>query len=184
MPLKKRLEPIVLENRRILFRNFAGEEGRFNAKGDRNFNVVLDASEAVLLQDDGWNVKYLKPREEGDDLLARLEVAVHFGKNPPRIILITSKGKTPLEEDMVGLLDWVEIANVDMIIRPYSWDVNGRQGVKAYLKSIYVTIREDELERKYSDVPDYPLPDSAQSAIQMSSEILSIERGNEDAAPF
>lgn len=149
-----RLQPVVLENRRILFRNFEGLEGRFNAKGNRNFNVILEPEEAQAMAEDGWNIKYLQPREEGDEPLPRLEVTVKFGKIPPRIILITSKGKTQLDEDMVKILDWAEIENVDMIVRPYEWDVNGKTGVKAYLKSIYVTIREDELEKKYMDVPD------------------------------
>jgi hypothetical protein len=148
------LQSVVLEGRRILFRNFSGEEGRFNAKGQRNFNVLLEQAEAEAMLEDGWNVKWLQPREEGDDPQPRIEVSVHFGKNPPRIILITSRGKTPLDESMISLLDWAEIENVDMIIRPYQWDVNGKTGVKAYLKSIYVTIREDELEKKYLDVPD------------------------------
>jgi hypothetical protein len=149
-----RLNPVVLENRRILFRNFSGEEGRFNAAGQRNFNVLLQDEEAVLMLEDGWNVKYLQPREEDEPPQPRLEVSVHFGKNPPKIMLITSRGKTSLDESMVSLLDWAEIENVDMIVRPYEWEVNGRTGVKAYLKSIYVTIREDELEKKYYDVPD------------------------------
>jgi hypothetical protein len=149
-----RLQPVVLEGRRILFRNFAGEEGRFNAKGNRNFNVVLEPEEAEAMLKDGWKVKYLQPREEEDQPLPRLEVTVKFGKIPPRIILITSRGKTALDEDMVKLLDWAEIENVDLIVRPYEWTVNEKSGVKAYLKSIYVTIREDELEKKYMDVPD------------------------------
>lgn len=160
-----RLQPVVLEGRRILFRNFEGLEGRFNAKGNRNFNVVLEPEEAEAMLKDGWNIKYLQPREDGDEPLPRLEVTVKFGKIPPRIILITSKGKTQLDEDMVKILDWAEIENVDMIVRPYEWDVNGKTGVKAYLKSIYVTIREDELEKKYMDVPD-----SAADAIIASRE--------------
>ena len=154
MAEERQLQPVVLEGRRILFRNFSGEEGRFNARGQRNFNVLLEDEEAEAMLADGWNVKYLQPREEGDKPQARLEVSVHFGRNPPRIILITSRGKTPLDESMVSLLDWADIENVDMIVRPYEWEVNGRRGVKAYLKSIYVTIREDALELKYLDVPD------------------------------
>jgi hypothetical protein len=162
---KQQLQPVILEDRRILFRNFSGEEGRFNAKGQRNFNVLLGDEEAKAMLKDGWNVKYLQPREEGDEPQPRLEVSVHYGKNPPRVVMITSRGKTPLDESMVGVLDWAEIVNVDMIIRPYQWEVNGRTGVKAYVKSIYVTIREDELERKYLDVPD-----SAAAAIMQHDE--------------
>jgi hypothetical protein len=165
MAKERSLGPVVLEGRRILFRNFSGEEGRFNAKGARNFNVLLEHEEAELMLKDGWNVKYLQPREEGDEPQPRLEVSVKFGKNPPRIILITSRGKTPLDESMVSLLDWADIENVDMIVRPYEWEVSGRTGVKAYLKSIYVTIREDELELKYLDVPD-----SASAAIMSHNE--------------
>ena len=161
--MPEQLQPVVLEGRRILFRNFSGEEGRYNAAGKRNFNVLLEPAEAAAMEADGWNVKYLRAKEEGEEDQPRLEVSVHFGKNPPRIVLITSRGKTPLDESMVSLLDWADIINVDMIIRPYTWDVNGRTGVKAYLKSIYVTIREDELELKYNDVPD--VPDSAASAM-------------------
>jgi hypothetical protein len=150
----KVLQPVVLEDCRIIFRNFSGEEGRYNAKGQRNFNVLLGDEEATRMLADGWNVKYLQPREEGEDPQPRLEVSVHFGKNPPRIVLITSRGKTPLDESMVNLLDYAEITNVDMIIRPYAWEVSDRTGIKAYLKSIYVTIREDALEKKYLDVPD------------------------------
>lgn len=160
-----RLQPVVLEDRRILFRNFAGEEGRYNAKGKRNFNVLLEDAEAEAMLKDGWNVKYLQPRDEGDAPQPRLEVSVHYGKNPPRIILITSKGKTQLDESMVSLLDWADIVTVDMIIRPYEWEVSGKTGVKAYLKALYATIREDELELKYIDVPD-----SAAAAIMQHEE--------------
>lgn len=154
----QRLEPVVLEGKRIVFRNFAGAVGRFNAEGDRNFNVLLDDEEAERMIADGWNIKWLQPREEGDKPQARLDVAVSYKEKtrPPRIVLLTSRGKTSLDEDRIGLLDWADIVNVDLILNPYHWSIaaSGKSGIKAYLKSLYVTIREDELELKYMDVPD------------------------------
>lgn len=152
---------VVMEDVRIIFRNFAGKEGTFNRAGDRNFNVILEPDVAEAMAADGWNVKYLKPREEGDEPTPRLEVAVSFKqRRPPRIVMITSRGRTNLGEDEVNILDWADIKKVDLIVRPYQWEVNGKSGIKAYLQSIFVTIEEDELELKYADVPD-----SAQNAI-------------------
>ena len=37
-------------------------------------------------------------------------------------------------------------SNVDIIIRPYEWAPGA---IKAYVKTMYVTIEEDELEQKY-----------------------------------
>lgn len=145
---------VTIENARIIFRNFSGKEDRYNRAGDRNFCVVLTEEVAEDLVKDGWNVNWLEPREEGDDRQAFLKVTVKFGKNPPRIMVVTERGKKSLDEDGVNLLDWAEISNVDLIIRPYDWDINGKTGRTAYLNSIYVTIEEDPLEAKYFEVPE------------------------------
>jgi hypothetical protein len=146
--------PIVIEGARILFRNFAGEESLYNTKGRRNFAVCIPDDMANAMLADGWNIKWLTPREEGDLPQAIIKVTVRFGKNPPRVMLVTSKGRTALDESTAQVLDFAQISNVDLIIRPYEWDINGKQGIAAYLKSIYVTIIEDELELKYRDVPE------------------------------
>lgn len=145
---------IRIEGARIGFRNFSGEEGRFNPKGRRNFCVFLEEDIAKDMEKEGWNVKWLQPREEGDEPQAYLQVKVVFGKIPPKIVLVTGRGKTRLDEDTVNILDWAEIQNVDLVIRPYNWEVNGSTGVSAYIKTMYVTLREDEFESKYYDVPD------------------------------
>lgn len=145
---------IRIEGARIGFRNFSGEEGRFNPKGRRNFCVFLEEDIAKDMEKEGWNVKWLQPREEGDELQAYLQVKVVFGKIPPKIVLVTMRGKTRLDEDTVNILDWAEIQNVDLVIRPYNWEVNGNTGVSAYIKTMYVTLKEDEFESKYYDVPD------------------------------
>jgi hypothetical protein len=149
---------VMMEGVRIIFRNFSGKEGQYNREGDRNFAVLIDNDVANAMSEDGWNVKWLKPREtdeEGTEPQAYLPVSVNFRGRPPRIVLITSRGRSNIDEHSVETLDWVDILNVDLIVRPYEWTVNGKSGIKAYLQSIYVTIEEDPLEAKYSDL-DHP----------------------------
>jgi len=146
---------IIIENARIIFRNFSGKEGKYNPKDTKNFCVVLDHETASSLKSDGWNIRELKPRDEQDDSQAYLPVAVSFDSRfPPKVIMVTSRGKTALDDDTIKMLDWADIDNLDLIIRPYNWETNGGKGVKAYLKSMYVTITEDEFEQKYMDAPE------------------------------
>jgi len=147
---------VVLEGVRIVFRNFAGKEGQYNREGDRNFGVLLDEDVATAMAKDGWNVKWLKAREEDESEQAYLSVTVGYKGRPPRVAMITSRGRTALSEDEIEVLDWVDIENVDLIVRPYEWVVNGKTGIKAYLKSIFVKINEDALELKYADLDQLP----------------------------
>ena len=145
---------LTIENARLIFRNFSGKEGKFNPAGRRNFCVILEDDALVkALIKDGWNVRTLKPREEGDPEQPYLQVAVRFDNFPPKIVLVTSNGKTTLEESEVSMLDWADISNVDLIINPYAYDFNGKTGIKGYLKTAYITIEEDEFEKKYADAP-------------------------------
>lgn len=143
---------VLMEGVRIIFRNFAGKEGQYNREGDRNFAVLIDDKVAADMDADGWNVKWLNPRseEEGEERQAYLPVSVNFKGRPPRIVLITSRGRSNLDESSIEMLDWADIINVDLIVRPYEWTVNDKSGIKAYLQSIYVTIEEDPLEQKYN----------------------------------
>jgi hypothetical protein len=143
---------VLMEGVQIIFRNFSGKEGQYNREGDRNFAVLLDEKVATAMAEDNWNVKWLKPRSEDEEESpqAYLPVSVNFKGRPPRIVLITSRGRTNLDESSIEMLDWADIVNVDLIVRPYEWTVNNKSGIKAYLQSIYVTIDEDPLEQKYS----------------------------------
>lgn len=148
---------ILLDDCRIIFRNFKGVEGPFNREGDRNFAVILEDDKIVkMLIEDGWNVKYLKPREEGDEPTPYLQVSVNFKKKPPRIFMVTSRNRTKLGEDEVEILDDADIIKTDLIICPYHWNVSGNTGIKAYLQSLFVTIEEDALERRYAELDDLP----------------------------
>jgi hypothetical protein len=147
---------VLMEGVRIIFRNFAGKEGQYNREGDRNFGVILPDDVAQQMLEDGWNVKYLKPREDDDAEEGEtpwLSVSVNFDKGkPPKVMLVTDRGRTALDANTVDMLDWADITNVDLIVRPYTWEVSGRSGIKAYLQSMYVTIEEDALERKYAEM--------------------------------
>lgn len=170
--IEHNLKPVVLEDAKLIFRNFSGKEGQYNREGDRNFGVLLDDKLADAMERDGWNIKRLRPREEGDSPQAWIPVAVRLsGPRPPRCVLITSGGRTQLGEDDVNILDWAEIKTVDLIIRPREWELNGRSGIKAYLKSIFVTIEEDPLELKYADMGD-----SAQNCIGDECELPLFDR--------
>lgn len=147
---------LSIENAQIIFRNFSGKESRYNPPGKRNFCVFLDDDLAHQLEKDGWHIRWLKPRDEEEDPRAYMQVAVSYANFPPKIVLVTSHGKTVLDEESVGALDWAEIDTIDLVIRPYNWEANGNTGVKAYLKNMYVTIVEDEFEKKYRDVPENP----------------------------
>ena len=154
----KQTSTIMIENARLIFKNFSGEESKFNRGGNKNFCVVLDPEMARDLEDEGWNVKYLRPREEGEEPTPYLQVTVAYGNIPPKVLMIAGRNKTPLDSFSVGSLDYAEIKNVDLIIRPYHWEVNGKQGIKAYLKTMYVEIEQDAFASKYDFDEDEEVP--------------------------
>lgn len=145
---------VPIEDAHIMFRNFSGNQTQFNPAGRRNFCVELTPELADDLEADGWNIKRREPREEGDSEFCYIQVSVSFDNIQPNIWLVTSRNKTRLNSNTVGMLDYADIDRVDLVIRPYNWEVSGRTGVKAYLKNMYVTIVEDEFDERYADIPD------------------------------
>ena len=168
--MNKVSDNLVLENCRVIFRNFSGAAGKYNREGDRSFCAVLDEEQARRISADGWNVRTLPPREEGDEPLYYLPVKVKYKCVPnltieetykrginPGLFIVTRRRKTLLDEQTVGQLDHADIRTADLIIRPYNWEVNGKTGVSAYIKTMYVTIDEDEFADKYEfDDEDIP----------------------------
>lgn len=143
---------VTIENAKLIFLNFSGRGGPYNDPGDRNFAIELPEDEAAELANRGWNVKQQKPREdaEGEEGRLYLPVSVKYNKKPPRVVMISSTGRQALTEDTIDVVDQVEIEQADVVLNPFPWEVNGKKGIKAYLKTMFVTIAEDDLERKYA----------------------------------
>ena len=142
---------LQLDDARIIFKNFEGRGDKFNREGDRNFSLLIeDENTANALIKEGWNVKIKPGREEGDDPFMRLPVKVKFTDYGPNVYLVTGNRRNELDEESIGCLDNIEIESVDMDIRPYDWEVNGRTGRTAYLQSMEVVQRIDRFAARYS----------------------------------
>lgn len=142
---------IFLENvpgSSIHFANFSGiERPPFNPKGKRNFAVdILDEELAKQLFNDGWNVKFSEPDEDGVAYPPRLTVQISYKNESlqPKVMMEQAGNKVYLNEETIGDLDNMEIINVKAIeIRPYNWEVNGNTGVTAYLDKMRVEVARD-----------------------------------------
>ena len=145
---------LQIDDARIIYRNFAGRGDKYNREGDRNFAVVIpDEEMAKELTDRGWNVKIKPPREDGDTPFMFLPVKVKFNDRGPNVYLKTGNVQNKLDEESVGLLDNIDIIGVDLDIRPFDWDVNGKQGRTAYLQSIRVI---QDVDRFAGDDGNFP----------------------------
>ena len=149
---------LQIDDARIIFRNFRGEGGRFNKEGDRNFAVVIPNQEMAesLLNDTnqygaGWNVKIKAPSEEGDDPLIYLPVKVKFNNRGPVIYLESGSNRIRLTEDTVSMLDEIDILSVDMDIRPYDDEINGKPFRSAYLQSMLVRQEIDRFAARFAE---------------------------------
>lgn len=160
MSEKRFIKNVTIEGARIGKRNFAGREEQYNAAGHRYFLLYLNNDLAKMMEDDGWNIKYLKPRDEEEEARPFISVSVAFGKVPPKIVLVSNGIQTQLTADNISILDNAELENVDLVIRPYIWEMGTKSGVKAYVKTLYATLSAGDFAGKYGQM-SMPLESSA-----------------------
>ncbi len=153
---------LQIDNASICFKNFRGEGGKFNKEGDRNFALIIpDEEMAEALQNDtnqygaSWNVKIKPPREEGDTPFIYLPVKVKFNDKGPMVYLQSGRNRIKLDQDSISMLDDIDIASVDLDIRPYDNEINGRPFRAAYLQSMCVTQDIDRFAERFAS-EEYP----------------------------
>lgn len=158
MKIEENGNVLQIEDARIIYRNFSGVAGKYNREGDRNFAIVIPDQELCdMLLKQGWNVKIKPPRDEGDSPFMYLPVKVKFNDRGPGIYINTASGDLKrLSEEDVSCLDNIDISSVDLDIRPYDWEVNGKTGRTAYLQGMQVTQNIDRFAARYADMHREP----------------------------
>jgi hypothetical protein len=152
MRIKFRGNILEIEDARIIYRNFSGAPSKFNREGDRNFAVIIPNEEIKdELVEAGWNVKIKPPREDFDEPFMFMPIKVVFNNRGPAAYVRSGDSVTRLNEETIDMLDEIDISSVDMDIRPYDWEVNGRTGRSAYLQAINVTQNVDRFGARYSE---------------------------------
>lgn len=151
---------LQIDDAKLIFRNFSGEANKFNREGDRNFAIIIEDREtADALANEGWNVKIKPPRDTDEEPFMYMSVKVKFNGRGPHIHLTTNDVTNKLDEDSICCLDHIYIAKADMDIAPFDWDVNGKTGRAAYLRSMHVVQEvEDRFAERFNqnDSDDYP----------------------------
>ena len=135
---------VQVDDARIIYRNFSGRGDKFNREGDRNFSLLIPDQElADILVNEGFNVKIKPPRDEDDTPFMHLPIKVKFNDRGPNVYLQSGSNRVKLDEDSISCLDNVDIIGVDLDIRPFDWEVNGKTGRTAYLQSMCVVQEVD-----------------------------------------
>ena len=144
---------LQIEDAKLIYKNFRGEGSKFNREGDRNFSVIIPSDDIKdELVEAGWNVKIKEPRDGYEDPFMFLPVKIKFNNRGPAVYVI-SGNSTPmkLNEDNIEMLDEIDIASVNLDLRPYEWDVNGKKGITAYLQAMEVIQNIDRFGAKYAE---------------------------------
>lgn len=165
---------IILEDVQFMFKpNFAGRQEKYNREGDRYFNVVVNPEDADILQQYGVNVKVWEPKAKDAEMEKKIaenpdmyepqcyfKVRVYTQFSVPSVAIIYDDGETPIDapinpsqrtyfnEDQLGLIDEMEIALCDMVIRRREPSEDGTYA-RLDLKSAYIRVAANPLERKY-----------------------------------
>lgn len=147
------IEDIEIENANVKwgFSHFDGKADTFNDEGDHNFTLVIPEEHAKQLMDEGWNIRTLEGREEGDPPEYTLKVKISYRFEAPKVYIIKGKRKFRADESDLQDIKRTTCEQLDVIITPSRW-VHGRDtGITAYVKEMYAKVKESRFSAHYSD---------------------------------
>lgn len=155
-------EILEIENAKLMggrFKNFSGAKTEYNREGDRYINIKLPEEMVEPLENAGWTIKTLKPKEEGDAPVRYINVKIRYksqgGKKDPKIYKgVSADNMHLIKEENVGDLDKDEIVKMDIVINPSYFDRNGKEGYSAYLDTLYVIIKGNRFQSKYNVIDE------------------------------
>lgn len=155
--MAERMNKLVIDNARLIFKNFSGKGDNYNREGDRNFAVIIDDPNAAEdLADAGWNVRPLISKDPDEEPTHYIKVKVSFKVRAPKVRLLSNHKQVFLNENTISSLDFAKIEECGVVISPYMWEVNGKRGISAYLDSMYAKIEDDPFADKYAGYVDAP----------------------------
>ena len=152
------LNDLELEDAQIKwpFSHFDGRKDTFNDEGDHNFTVVLPEDMALELMaiPDGWAIKERDGREEGDPKEYTLKIKISYKYEQPQIYILKGNRRFRASEEDLADIKRSTCERIDVIASPSRWVNGDRTGVSAYVKEMYVQIRESRFAEMYSDYED------------------------------
>lgn len=117
---------------------------------DRDGNRI-EPKLAEVLTAIGWNVRIKPPRDEEDEVFMFLPVKIKFNDRGPNCYLVTGTRRNSLDEEAIGIVDDIDILEVKLDVRPYDWEVNGKEGRTAYLQAMEITQEIDRFTARYQE---------------------------------
>ena len=155
------INDIVIEGAQVRFLKLEGRRDQYNPMGRRTFALVIsDDDLAEQLTNDGWNVK-IKPGNDRYEPYKYINCELKFQadspnvRRDPEVYLVTKSPRggmntVALTAETVGQVDNAQIENVDVDITPYRWTTENGEGIKAYVRTMYITIASNVFADKYS----------------------------------
>lgn len=136
---------LIFDGAEIYFKNFRGEERVYNPRGKRTFWVRIDGRKAKKLKKEGWSIKEIYLNEAKTKKRWCLPVTIYESLTDTTInskvyaIIKIGDDNQYLQRQLncrsMSLLDIANITKSQMIIFGHKWNFNGKQGIKAYLRT-------------------------------------------------